>query len=329
MPRTQLRRSRRWIPAGLILLLACPAALAAPASDAVKVQAAAQEFDAGRRAFQLEDFPSAAAHFENAYRDMPSPEALRLAIRAHARARNNARAATLAALASRRYGDDPGTRELAESFLEKLSPGLHRVTVACEPACSIVVDRRAVLDEAATETVFYVAPGTHAVVAIWPGGREGNQSVDGKAGEGSNLSFQPEEPRDEPVVVNTQPARESGMDASSSSGLPPVVTYVGLGLTTVLAGVTIWSGIDTKNNPGKAAVEERCLDLGENCPEYQDGLDAQKRTNVLLGATAGVALTTGVFALLTDWSGGKPDDSARVQPTVFVGGSGVVASGRF
>jgi hypothetical protein len=294
------------------------------------VRVAAQEFDAGRRAFQLEDYASAADHFENAHRDVPSPEALRLAIRAHDLAGNAERAATLAALALRAYPDDSGTVALAQEYLKKLEPGLHRLTIACKPACSVVVDKRSVLEDPVSEGVVFVPAGPHVVVAVWSGGREHSERVVGQAGVSTSLSF-----RAPPPSTKTKGTAESSTtspheEPPASSGLPPVLTYVGLGLTTVLAGATIWSGIDTKNNPGRDVVEERCLDLGENCPEYQQGLDSQRRTNLLLGVTAGGAVLTGVVALFTDWGREAPTSTGTVlTPAVLAGGAGLSATGRF
>lgn len=312
--------------AAIVVALSCLPGRAEEA-DAARVRAAAQEFDAGRRAFQNEDFTSAAAHFENAFRDVPAPEALRLAIRAHDRTGNRARAATLAALAVRKYGDDPTTMAFAKEYLDASANALHEVTVSCEPACALVVDQRAIFDEPVVEARVFLAPGSHALEAAWSEERTRKEMLTARAGATSRLQLRAPASRPRTPKTPSASGAVEADDLAAGGGLPPVVTYVGIGLTTVLAGVTVWSGLDTKNNPGRDVVEEKCLDQGESCPEYQDGLDAQKRTNVLLGATAGFAVLTGLAALWTDW-GGEPGQ-ASVQPVVLVGGSGIVASGRF
>src|SRR6476659_5337969 len=71
----------------------------AAAPDAERLKTAAEEFDAGRRAFKLKDF-------ENADRDAPSPEALQSAIRGRKEAGQNARALTLCAWGLSRYPTD-------------------------------------------------------------------------------------------------------------------------------------------------------------------------------------------------------------------------------
>ena len=129
--------------------------------------------------------------------------------------------------------------------------------------------------------------------------------------------------------------------------------WVGAGVTAVMAGTTIWSGIDTLNNPGKDRVRSECKAGDTECSVYQDGLAHQRRTNVLIGVTAGVGVATALIGILaTDWSGGEaappsdqpenPDEypvarrhqrsvaHARIVPWVAVGNGALVgAEGRF
>jgi hypothetical protein len=74
---------------------------------------------------------------------------------------------------------------------------------------------------------------------------------------------------------------------------------------------------------------------GTACPEYKDGLAKQTRTNVLLGVTAAVGVTTGVIgAFFTDW-GGSPaaEKSGTGAPRILVGighgGPSITAAGQF
>jgi hypothetical protein len=120
--------------------------------------------------------------------------------------------------------------------------------------------------------------------------------------------------------------------------MSPAVFFVGAGLTVVAAGVTVWSGIDTQNSPGTDRVREECAGKGTDCPLYQDGLAKERRTNVLIGVSAGLGVVTGVVgAFFTDWSGGdskeaarKRSVAARVEPWVGLGPATTVgARGRF
>src|SRR5262249_3117870 len=107
------------------------------------------------------------------------------------------------------------------------------------------------------------------------------------------------------VPPDAAPASKAG------SGLPPVLFVVRVLATPALGGVTVWSGIDTKNNPGPDAVRAACAGKGTSCPEYQDGLAKETRTNVLLGGAIGAAVLTGAIgAFFTNWGGGTPAKQA-------------------
>ncbi len=122
-------------------------------------------------------------------------------------------------------------------------------------------------------------------------------------------------------------------------GWSPIVFWSAVGATAVVSGITIWSGVDTQNNPGPSRVRDECKD--SSCALYQEGLNKQRRTNILLGVTGGFGVATvliGAFA--TDWSFGsqkKPEAALLLPgarrlalvPLITPEGGGVVASGRF
>ena len=85
-----------------------------------------------------------------------------------------------------------------------------------------------------------------------------------------------------------------------------------------MGGTSTWSAIDTLSNPGKERVRTECRPGDTECPAYQQGLANQRRTNVLLGVTAGFGVVTVLIgALATDWSGGgaaDPPSLDRVEP---------------
>src|SRR5262245_40375253 len=99
-----------------------PATPAAP--DAARVRRAAEAFDAGVAALKDKRYELAASRFEEADAAVPSPQALRQAIRARHQAGQGARAATLAAQALQRYPGDRPTVELAEDTIDQLEPVL-------------------------------------------------------------------------------------------------------------------------------------------------------------------------------------------------------------
>ena len=100
---------------------------------------------------------------------------------------------------------------------------------------------------------------------------------------------------------------------------------------TAAGGATAISGIEAQKHPGTAAVRADCAGMGTSCPEYQQGLSAQLRTNVLLGVTGGLGLVTAIVGIfLTQW--GAPEAPApesahiRVEPVIGIGQAGVRGS---
>jgi hypothetical protein len=105
------------------------------------------------------------------------------------------------------------------------------------------------------------------------------------------------------------PSPDHGASASAAVvALPrarpfgPTVFVAVAALTTVAAGITVWSGIDTLNSPGTSAVRAKCVGLGPGCPSYEEGRSAQLRTNLLLATTGVFAVATAVVGVfLTQW----------------------------
>ncbi|MFW5741604.1 MAG: tetratricopeptide repeat protein [Myxococcota bacterium] len=329
---------RRW-PLLLLLVLSTLAPSIAFAQDGrsevERIRAAAEEFDAGRRAFTAGDYTTAAEHFEKADRDAPAPEALRMAIRARMAAKQYDRVATLATSALERYPDDEATVAFAKEMLAKVPKRLHRLIIRCDEPCGLVLDRRVTPFLETTQATLFVEPGEHEVAAGWSQGRTRKQKVDAEPAGETELRFTaPPLPAPEPPEPAPRPAPDEGPSkAEEASGLPPGVFYGALGVTTVLTGVTVWSGLDMRANPGKDKVREDCAGQDESCPTYQDALDSQKRTNVLLVSTGVAAVGTVLLGtLFTDWSDDpEPERSHdRIEPVVVVGrGVFVGAGGRF
>lgn len=281
--------------AGLALLSATAAARAEgvePTPD--RVQAAAAEYDAGRRAYMAGSYEEAAAHFENAFHDAPRPEALRNAIRSRVRAGQSSRAATLALVAARRYPADEETASLTKETLEESAARLGKVMVRCAPACAATLDDRAVSDGESQEVAFFSDPGDHEVVVVWSGGRRRVVPLRIAAGEAREFSLDAP-PLPPPPASKADPAPKP---------LPPIVFLLGAGLTVAAGLATTASYVAAKNDPGEDAVRRDCVGLGESCPTYQRGLDGQLRTNILLGSTAVLGVATAVIGILfTRWTG--------------------------
>jgi hypothetical protein len=319
-------------------------AAAAGPPDAERLKIAAEEFDAGRRAFKVKDFENSAVHFENADRDAPSPEALQSAMRARKEAGQVARAATLGAWGVSRYPTDKPFGDYTRQLLTEADKTLHRVAITCQPDCTVVVDNKVMpFPESASSTV-YLEPGPHAIAAGWPNNRHRNSDVNAVPGGTTKLVFNAasadKTPGDtpsgsQPPGPGGEPQADHGPETEKKGGLPPMVFYIGLATTAVLGGVTTWSGIDTLNNPGTDAIDTcKKTPNCEPAPLVQEGIDHQKRTNVLLAVTSVVGVTTGVIALFfTNWgedSAPTEKKDARILPVLGLSdGVTIGAVGRF
>ncbi|HEY8041094.1 MAG TPA: hypothetical protein VIF15_14910 [Polyangiaceae bacterium] len=302
-----------------------PAAGAAdttPGSD--QIQFAAHEHDLGYRAYVAKQFDEAATHFENAFFAAPNPAELRSAVRARHDAGQLARAATLAAIGQRKYPDDAALGKLAEETVAEARPKVYEIHITSPDECNVAVDEKVVAAERVKDFRFFVDPGKHTLLVGWTEDRSLRVPIDARAGGTQALTLQAPPPPARPVESSTAGGGPEGPPPATKP-LGPVVFLVGAGLTAVGVGVTIWSGIDTQNHPGTAAVRADCVGQGTSCPEYQQGLDAQLRTNILLAATGGVALVTGIIGVFfTQWSHadvpattGQP--RLRLEPAVGLG----------
>ncbi|HEY1960322.1 MAG TPA: hypothetical protein VGH28_32150 [Polyangiaceae bacterium] len=311
------------------VFLGAPSVFAAggAAPSAERLKSAAAEYDAGRRAFTDQKFEEAAIHFENAYHDAPNAQTLRNAIRARHDAKELARAATLAVIAQDRYADDDATVKFAKETLQEAAPKLEKVTIVCEPECGVASDNHSVSLEDVKRFTFFLNPGEHNVVVSWPGDRSKQLDVHAKEGEALEKSFTAP-----PMPVTSVAQGGTGLvvvEKPSSKPFGPAVFITLLSLTAVAGGILVWSGIDTINNPGTDAVRNGCVGQGPGCPLYQQGLDEQTRTNVLIGVTGGLGLLTFVSIFLTQWSHPKEAAAAHVTVTPTFGLGSVGLAGRF
>jgi hypothetical protein len=341
-----LRQGLGWLVLSGLTISGSAAAAGPP--DAERLKIAAEEFDAGRRAFKVKDFESAAVHFENADRDAPAPAALQSAMRARKEAGQVARAATLGAWGMVRYPNDKSFTDYAVQVLGEADKTLHKVSIGCQPDCTVVVDNKVMpFPESASATV-YLDPGPHTVVAGWSNNRHRNSDVNAVPGGNSKLAFNAASADKAPSAdtpsgshdptPGTEPAADRPADDDKKGGLPPIVTYIGFAATAVAGGILTWSGVDTLNNPGPDHVKQVCQEKGQQSTDCTSLLDEGKgketRTNVLIGVTSVVAVTTGVIALFfTNWGGDTPQSEkkdARIMPVVGVtNGVTIGAVGRF
>lgn len=316
-----------------------------------QVRAAAEAFDRGREAYKAEDYVEAAEQFEKADDSAPSSAALELAIRAREKAGEIDRAATLLALALKRHPTDQTLVKLAADLDRRVKADLFMLTANCDTPCDLTVGGKIVHGRPDTERTLFVHPGTIVVRAGWAENLSDSKQIEAeKGGQGAVTFVTPPSPAGQamakeavetagPPPPDPSATKDEGA-AKKSGGWPPTIFFVGAGLTAVAGGITIWSGIDTVNNPGADKVKEECGEQGESCALYQEGLSKQRRTNMLIAVTAGVGVATILVGVLaTDWSGGKsaaPAEAAKrlrpgvaVTPWASLDGGGVQAVGRF
>lgn len=336
------------------LTAVCAASAAEPAAPtADQIKAAAREFDAGRSAFDAGNYALAAEQFEAADSEAPNAHVLYLAIVSRQKAGQLDRAATLAVLALKREPSSQEIKKVAGPILKRAQATLGRVNVHCSAPCDLVVGTRLVYGKSSKEKTIYLTPGGHALRAGWSHGRNATHHVTVAEGASVDVSFRqpPMPPSSKHVAPAAPPGKPSSLSPLSPapsrhgaqvkpSGWSPAVFWIGAGLTAALGGVTIWSGIDTQNNPGADKVRQDCVNQGTSCPEYQQGLSHQTRTNVLAAVTGGVGLATIAIGLfVTNWSGAPAADQgkktaerqgASIEPWIEVGGGATLgAQGRF
>jgi hypothetical protein len=331
--------------AALLLFAAAPA-LAQKTPDAAQVRAAAEHFDAGAAAFKARSFEDAASHFEAADAAVPTPKTLRQAIRARTEAGQGSRAATLAAQALERYPGDEATVKLAKDTIAQVEPLVQTLRISCASPCVLAFGTRSIPGEPNTRWTIYLDPGKVTIAASFFGGASTQQEVVATAGGSRELRFEPEEtgPKKPPPAVDPPPPPAASVKPPPPSkselppedpppvapeepkrkGLHPAFFLASLAATAGVGGVTAWSGIDTLNNPGKQAVDQACkVEKNDQCqPLLAQGAANEKRTNILIGATAGTAALTVVVAIFTNWGGTRKAAAQRtITPIGGIDGS--------
>ncbi len=302
---------------------------AAPSGDAA---AAANAYEQGQRAELSRDHLRAAEMFELADSILPSPEALRAAIKNYQMAGRNDRAASLAWALGRRY-DDTKSQELSEQMLDELTDKLLTVDVECSTPCTVSSEGRALSHVPSTEHKVFLPPGSHDLDVVFGKDLVRREQVEGSASDVTTLSVErpPEEPEPEP-----EPAKSEGVSASVDgpqtdvaprrARLSPAWFIVSAAATAGVGGALVWSGMDVNAINGRYEADPTRARLN-------NGQDAERRTNALIGATAGLAVVTVVLAAVTDWGRWRRNDrqanSPTVRPIVWMGRPGAGFGGRF
>jgi hypothetical protein len=318
-------KSQRWTQALAftlcLLFSAVAAADAAKPSVSVEDRAkAAEAYDRGTSAYLSERYELAAHWFERAYRSAPTSTALLQAVRAHHKAGNSIRAANLALQLRDEYPSDARSKQISDAVIGAVQPANVLVKGQCEKTCTLELDGALV-----QHPVFFVTPDVeHSLKAAFDNG-ETSTFVQGAAGSVKEVTLAAPAPPPPPPV-------------------PRWAFFSSLGATVALGAVAAWSGIDA--NKGVDAYESAArtasspgINNGSSpTPEEQaqalleEGRQKERRTNILIGVTAGMAATTAVLGVFTNWKGESRDaTSKRIEPSIGVStkGGALTIKGRF
>jgi hypothetical protein len=297
----------------LLLASGPAAALAAPPDPAAL-------FDEGVRKFKQADYEGAAESFLRADEAAPSVQALLNAIGAGRRGH----AHLLVARASQRALQRPGSTEdlsrLAREALAEAAAHLARVDLSCAPvaaadppACALSID-----GAKAEGGVHYVLPGTHRFAGAVTGGAPDEQPLTCNAGATYTVALRPALPS------TSAPSASAIVVAppTAQPGWPPAVVYAGAGVTAVLTGLAVGSGVD--------AIEAKNALPAVPLRAQNDDVRARaSRTNGLVAGAviAGVA-TAAAAVWLVSWDrAGGVKTQVGVEPSAA--GVSVMVQGRF
>jgi hypothetical protein len=333
---TQYRRATSSCSRGIVAFAIAGAsflavfAVAEPAG-AQDLAGAANAFSRAQKADLSGDHDTAAELYELADSLAPTPEALRSALRARKSAGQLASAATLAERLLHRYPSDKRSKDLAEATLEEAKRKLARIEVHCKPkGCGVVVDGAAASAEVTENHVVFLEPGKHEVNAAFGPDRATPKVTQAKAGDRTSFNFEAPAASTSPrftdvggksgVNVSTDAAADRG--TKPHRGLSPWIFATGAAVTAGLGAATVWSGLDVMS--AHDAYRGR-----ETLGAYEDGVNKERRTNVLVGATVTAGLTTIVLAYFTRWSGSSESAATEARTRVHAGGAPIPGGAAF
>lgn len=273
---------------------------AAPACSDKPEVCGRQAFEAGVAAYKEGDWATATARFTEAlgYKWHPAI-ALNLAL---AQAQASQLVEALRNLDAVLESPDASAplREQATRERERVGGELAVIEIdtGSGAASSLKVDGASV----DSRTPVTVNPGSHHLELTLPSGASIRRDVALAPRERLHLSI---DRTQELIVVPARerhvapvPPRHSSHGAARTSGVDPVWFYLGAGATTVLAGVTIWSALDTQAAHDDYTRAMPTASQAEIDRRVAEGHLLETRTNVLIAATGLAAVgtaTLGVF----------------------------------
>jgi hypothetical protein len=239
-------------------------------------------YEEGASAFARGDYRRAAESFEAAHKLLPHHSNLWNAGQAWMKAGEDVRAANMLERFLNEAPADAPDRNKATQAIRDLEKRLGRIEVVANNVTDVKVDGNPM-----NGTRLWVVPGEHVATGE-ADGKPIRKPVSVAAGDRVSVTLE--------VVVEAPPPPPP----VSHKPLPPWLFFLGAGATTIAAGVTIASGLDT--------FDKR--DAFQQDRSSQAKLDVAKssrdRTNMLIVTSAALGVVTGVIFFLTDWSGSSP-----------------------
>lgn len=299
-------------------------------ADAATDRARARDaYDRATRAYDKGDYNTAAREYAEADLIAPTNASLEAALEAAIRADDPAQGQELVLRAATRTLDKSTTATVATARA-RFEGRAARILTECGAATTCVLSVDGVAKD--PTRVLFVKHGPHTLVLQRDNERI-ERLVDVRQSSmvfpprsSDALAAQPAQgaapPTTPPSVPSTAP------DSRKNQGLSPVWFYGGAGLTAALAGLTIASALDTVSHhdkfrtagcvSGQGAVSPSCDGLA------LDGKSAELRTNVGVGVTAALAVTTATLGIFfVRW---QKDETTRVSLGVRPGGAFVELS---
>lgn len=285
------------------LLLAAPARAEGSLTDAQAHQA----YERGTAAYRRRDYATAAREYAAADALSPSPVALQAAIDAAVQADDPVLGMQLV----ERARGAPPTRALVSTMSVAEQKFAHRtgrigITCAARP-CLATIDGAAI--DPAQPAVVRV--GSHTVL-VDSGGSAATRTVTVPPDE--TVVVAPPTPA-APLGASTptptptptdSPAAAPGLapEPRDLSGLSPAWFIAAASATAVAGGLTLASGIDTESRSASfTACRSAAMPLTSCGQLASNGQSAQTRTNVLIGVTAALGLTTALLVPFVRWHG--------------------------
>jgi len=278
-------------------------------------------YDRATRAYDKGDFVTATREYAEADRIAPTNASLEAALEAAIRADDPEQGQELVERAATRTLDKP-TMKTVESARARFADRTAHLVTDCAGATTCLLSIAGVAKDP-TRSLF-VKHGPHTFV-LQRGEARIERLVDVR---GAEVTFPPKD-----AAQPTDPPRPDASDARDrqnrpkpeprESGISPVFFYGAAGLTTLAGGLTLASALDTASQHDKFK-STGCVSgtgpVSTSCSAIESsGKDAQLRTNIGIGVTAALAVSTAALGVFfVRWHG---PEGTRVSLGVRPGGA--------